>query len=150
MSDPLAIEQPADQPHGLLQPIEALAVTAPEVDAEGPVFELEPAAAQAQHGAAVADVIDSRRELRGQARVAERVRGDEQADLRAGGCCRECGERRPALELAVGRVALVAHQVVVDPEAVGAAPLSRDDGVPKARPVRPLDPERGPDSDRMG
>ena len=58
-------------------------------------------------------------------------------------------ERRPALELRIVAVALVGEQVIVDPEVVRAGVLGRDDGVPKRRPVGPLDPERGADPDRM-
>ena len=45
-------------------------------------------------------VVEGRRELRGQPRVAERVGGDEQAEPDAPGHRRERRERRPALELA--------------------------------------------------
>ena len=147
MADPLAGEQAADQADRLLQPVEPLAEAAPEVDPERLVLPFEPAATETQHGAAVAHVIDGRRELCGQARVPERVCCDEQADPGAAGRGRQRGERRPALELGVVRVALVAQEVVVDPEAVGTAPLRGDDGVAEARPVGPLYPEGGPDAD---
>ena len=51
-------------------------------------------------------------------------------------------ERRPALELVVDPVALVAQEVVVHPEVVEPGRLRVDDGVAQLRPARPLDPER--------
>ena len=112
-----------------------------EVDAEGVVLALEPAAAEAEDEPALRQVVDGRGELRGEARVAERVGGHEQAEadvLRQDGKGRQ---RRPALHLGVGRVALVGEEVIVDPEGVPAGTLRGQAGVAQVRPVRPVDPE---------
>ncbi len=145
---PLAVEQPPDQRHRLPEPVEPLAETGAEVDPEGVVLALEPAAADAQDRAAAADVVEGRRELGRQAGVAEGVGRDEQADPRPGGHGRDRGQRRPALELGVAPVALVGEQVVVEPEVVEAGGLGPDDGVAKLRPAGPLDPERRAEAHR--
>ena len=64
----LAIEQSADQPDRLVQPVEPLAEAAAEIDAERVVLPLEPAAAEAQDRPTARDVVERRRELGGQAR----------------------------------------------------------------------------------
>ena len=51
-------------------------------------------------------------------------------------------ERRPAVELRVGRVALVGQEVIVDPDRVPAGRLGGEAGVAQVRPARPVDPER--------
>ena len=68
------------EPDGLVEPIEALAEARPEVDPEGVVLAFEPAATEAEDEPALRQVVDGRGELCGQARVAERVGGDEQAE----------------------------------------------------------------------
>ena len=73
MRHPLAVEQPPDEPDGLFEPIESLPEAAPEIEPEGVVFALEPAAAEPEHRPPVRQVVDRRRELGGQARVAKRV-----------------------------------------------------------------------------
>ena len=143
MRDLLAGEQPLDQPDRLLQPVEPLAEARPEIEPECFVLALEPAAADAEDEPAVRKVIERRRQLRGEARVAERVRGDEQAELRRCRERREGGERRPALELGGAPVALVGEEVVVEPQAVEPGRLRREAGFAQLRPAGPLDPERG-------
>ena len=101
---------------------------------------LEPAAAEPEDRPAAADLVDGRRELRGQARVAERVRRDEEAEPGAARHRRDGRERRPALELRVAGVALVGQEVVVDPEVVRAArprPSARPRGATASRSAGP-------------
>ena len=76
-----------------------------EVDAVRVVLQLEPRAAETEDGAPAADVVERRRRLRHEPRVAERVRADEQAEPEAFGGHRPAGERRPALEDRLVRVA---------------------------------------------
>ena len=87
-------------------------------------------------------MVDGRGELRGQPRVPEGVRGDQQADPGARRDRGQRGEQRPALELAVGPVALVAQQVVVHPDGVEPDGLGVDHGIAQLGPGRPLHPER--------
>ena len=89
----LAVEQPADEPDRLVEPVEALPEPAAEIDAERVVLPLEPAAAEAEDRATARDVVERRGELRGQARVPERVGTDQQAESDA---FRERGDRRRA------------------------------------------------------
>ena len=51
--DRLAVEQPADDADGLVEPVEALAEARPEVDPERIVLALEPGAADAEDRPAV-------------------------------------------------------------------------------------------------
>src|SRR6185312_3911356 len=105
------------------EPIEALAEAGPEVEPERLVLAGEPAAADAQRQPASGEVIERHSELGGEPGVAERVRGDEQAEPGAGRERCEGRQGGPALQLRVVPVALVRQQVVVEPEAVEACPL---------------------------
>ena len=111
----LAIEQPPDQPDRLVQPVQALAEAAAEVDAEGVVLPFEPATTEPEDRPAARDVVERRRELGGQPGVAERVGGHEQAQPHPLGQGRERGQGRPALELGIRPVTLVGEEVIVDP-----------------------------------
>ncbi len=146
--DPLPVEQPPDQADRLVEPVEPLAEPRTEIDPERVVLALEPAATEPEDEAPVREMVDGRRELRGQARVPERVRADEQAEPDALGQDGERRERRPALELGVRRVALVRQQVVVHPEAVPAGALDGQARVAERRPVGAVDPERRPEPQR--
>ena len=79
----------------------------PEVEPERVVLALEPAAAEPRTARPPDTWSRVVGELGGQARVAEGVGADEQAEPDALGHGGERGERRPALELRVERVALV-------------------------------------------
>ena len=87
-------------------------------------------------------MVDGRRELGGQAGVAERVGRHEQPEPGAAGDRRHGRERRPALQLRVGRVALVGEQVVVQPDRIPAGRLGRKTGVAEGWPGRLVGPER--------
>ena len=141
MGDGLAVEEAPDEPDRLIEPIEPLAEAGPEVEPERLVLALEPAPAETEHEAPVREVVDGRRELGGQARVAEGVGGHQQAEPDLLGEHSEGGECRPALELRVGGVAFVGEQVVVDPERVPARALDGEAGVAQGRPARPVRPE---------
>ena len=80
MRDALAVDQSPDEPDRLVESIEPLAEPRAEVEPEGVVLALEPAAAQAEHEAAVREVVDGGSELRRQPRVAERVGADQQTE----------------------------------------------------------------------
>ena len=81
VAEPLAVEQPPHDPDGLVESIQPLPEAgAPVLDPERLVLALEPGAADAEHGPPVADVVEGRRELRRQPRVAERVRPDHQPE----------------------------------------------------------------------
>jgi hypothetical protein len=84
------------------------------------VLALEPAAAEAQDRPSVAEVIERGRQLRRQARAAEGVGADQEAQLHPRRQLRPGCQGQPALELRVGPVALVGEQVVVCPERVEA------------------------------
>src|SRR5206468_11271113 len=76
----LTREKPLDEADRLLEPVEPLAEAGPEVEPEGLVLAVEPAAADAQDEPPARHVIEGGRELRGQARIAERVGGDEEPE----------------------------------------------------------------------
>ena len=144
--DALAGEQPLDQTHRFLEPVEALAEAGPEIEPERVVLAPEPARADPEDEPAARDVVERRRELCGEARIAKRVRGDQQAQPGAGRQGRERGQRGPALELRVVPVALVGEEVIVEPEAVEARRLGRNGRVPERRPVGSLNPEGSTES----
>ncbi len=146
--DVLTVEQAPDQRHRLAQSVEPLAEPAAEIEPEGVVLALEPSSADAQHRPATRDVVDRGRDLRRQPRVAQRVRGDHQAKSGPGrdGC--RSGERRPALELGIGPVALVRQQVIVEPQVVETGRLGVQHPVAELRPADALDPERRPEPHR--
>ena len=58
----VAVEDAADDPDRLVEPVEPLAVALPEVDPVGDVLELEPRAAEPEDRAAAAHVVERRRE----------------------------------------------------------------------------------------
>ncbi len=141
--DELARKQSLDQVDRLLEPVEALAEAAAEVEPEGVVLTLEPRAADPEHEPAAREVVERRRHLRGESRVPERVRGDEVADPRASRQRGESSQRSPALELRIMPVALVGEEVIVQPEAVETRGLGGQAGVAEVGPARALDPEGG-------
>ncbi len=146
--DRLPVEQAADEHHGLVEAVEALAEPAAEVDPEPLVLALEPRAAEAEDRAAARQVVERRRELGGQARVAERVRGDHQPEGGSLGDLRPAGERGPALEDRSLRRPDDRVQVVPGPEARGARPVGEGGGVAQLGPARGLRPEQEADLDR--
>ena len=148
VGDLLAVEQPADQRHGLGQAVQPLAEAGPEVEAERGVLALEPARADTQDRPPARHVVHGGGHLGHEAGVAQGVRADHQAQP---GPRRDRGDGRqggPALELGVRPVGLVGEQVVVDPQVVEARCLRPQDGLAQGRPVRALDPERRPESHR--
>ena len=96
-------------------------------------------------------VVDRGRELGGQARVAERVGGDEQAEpgARTSTAATAASVVQPSSFASSGSPSSESRWSSTQ-RLVGAAALGGDDGVAKARPVRPLDPERGAEADRVG
>ena len=115
MRHAFAVQEPPDEPDRLFEPIEPRAEAGPEIEPEGVVFALEPAAAQTENEAPIRQVVDRRRELGCEARVAKGVGSHQKAepDTRCDHGDRRQG--RPALELRVGGIALVGEQVIVDP-----------------------------------
>jgi len=120
-----------------------------EVDAEAPVLELEPAGADAEVEASAAHVIERRRHLRGEARMAVRVTGHHRADAGAARRLGEGGDRRPRLEARPLRIDEDRVEVVEVPErvvtpAVGLPPQIQH-VAPRDRLLAGLDAE----ADRM-
>ena len=74
--DGLAVQEPADQRDGLAKPVQPFAEAGTEVEPERLVLAGEPAGAQAQDHPPAADVVERRRHLRRETRVAEGV-GDD-------------------------------------------------------------------------
>jgi hypothetical protein len=143
--DALPVEEPSQQHDRLVEAIEPFAESRAEVDAEGVVLALEPRPADAQHGPAVADVVEGRRELGGQAGVAERVGPDHQAQPNARGQRAEPGKGRPALEDRLFPRAEDRKQVIPCPDAVPVGVLGCQGSVPEGRPVGRLGPELEPE-----
>ena len=102
------------------------------------VVALEPARADAEDEAAVADVVDRARHVGEQVRVAVRVAGDEGADLRALRRLRERGQHRPALEVLAVRVAAQREEVIPRPQRLDAEPLGLEPGGAHVAPVAVL------------
>ena len=151
VGDPLAVQQAAQQHDRLVEPVEPLAeARSPRLEAERIVLPLEPGAADPQDRPTLRDVIEGRRELGGQPRVAEGVRADHQAERRPDGHRRQRTEGRPALEDRAlprpdDRVEVVPGPQAVEPDAVG--PLG---GVTDRRPRIGLRPEQRSDADVGG
>jgi hypothetical protein len=120
VSDPLSGEQAAEQPNRLVEAIEAIAEARSEVDPERLVLALEPAGPDPEDRPTARDVVERRRQLRRQPDVAERVRADQEADLDAVGQRSDGRKRGPTLQLAVGPVALIREEMVVDPDRIPA------------------------------
>ncbi len=141
MGHALAGEEPLDETDCFLEAVETLAETRPEIKPERLVLALVPAPADAEDEPSVREVVERRRQLRGQPGVAEGVRGDEQSEPRRRRERRDCRQARPALELGVAPVALVGEQVVVEPDRIEPRALGREGRIPQRRPVGALDPE---------
>src|SRR5439155_6651625 len=118
-----------------------------EVDAECLVLALEPGATDAQHRAAVRDVVERRRELRGQARVPERVRPDHESQPDARRDRGDAGEECPALEDRLLPGPLDREQVVPGPDRVPAGRLRRQRRLTDLWPGGLLGPQLQPESD---
>ena len=149
MAEPLTVEQSPDEHRRLVESVEPLAESGSEVDPERVVLALEPAPAEPEDRSTCRHVVDRRRQLGDESRVAERRGRHEQAEadtLRAG---RHRRERRPALELWVAPVTLVRQQVIVEPQRIPATSLDRSGGVAEAWPVGALDPEGRPEAHRL-
>ena len=129
MGDGLAIEQPPDQSDRFVEPVEPFTEAGAEVEAERVVLALEPAPAEAEDEPSARQVVERRRGLGGQARVAERVGGHQEAEPAPGGQDGEGGQGRPALQLRIAGIALVGQQVVVDPDRIPAGGFGRQAGI---------------------
>lgn len=141
--DSLAVEEASNEPDRFVQTIEPFAHARPEVETERVMLSFEPAAAHPQDRAPARHMVEGRRELCHEARIAKRVRTHEEAE--PGGLCHrgQCREHRPALELGGPPVTLVRHEVIVDPDRVKACHLRRHASIAECRPIGHLDPERG-------
>ena len=132
----------------LVEPVEPLAEAGPEVEPERVVLALEPAAAEAEDEPAAGQVVDRRGELGGQARVAERVGADEQAEPDALGDGRRARTASPSPR-AWGRSDRPRRPAGGRrPRANPSRPLGRQARVAKLGPARPVDPERRAEAHR--
>jgi hypothetical protein len=136
--DPLTVEQAAKQHDRLVEPIEAFTEPlSPCLEPEGIVLALEPRAPDPEDRPAAADLVEGRGELRGEPRVAERVRADHEPERWSGRDRRETCEGRPALEDRLLPRPDDRVQVVPGPEAVDAGLFGPErrvaDGLPRAR-----------------
>ena len=148
VAEPLPVEQPAQEHDRLVEPVEPLARAVEEVDAERVVLALEPRPADAEHGPAVRDVVEGRGDLGQQARVAERVGTDHQAEADPRRQRAERGQHAPALEQRLLPRPEDGHQVVPRPDRIPVGGLGRERGVAHARPVGLLAPELEPEAGR--
>ena len=143
----LAVEQAAHERDGLLELVQSLAHTRAEVDAERLVLALEPGAADAQDRAPVRDMVQRHRELRRDARVAERVRPDHEAQPDALRDRRNGRQEFPALEDGLLPRPLDGEQMVPGPDRVPACRLCCEGRVPELRPGGGLGPQLQPELD---
>ena len=136
----LAVEHAAHDADRLIQPAQALARRAAELDPERAVLGLEPGAADAQHRPAAADVVERGRHLGDERRVAERVGTDHEPDGGALGALGPGGQGQPALE----HRSLVGTddgiEVVPGPDRVEAEAVGPDAGLSQRGPVAVLVP----------
>ncbi len=146
--EPLPVEQAAQQHHRLIEPIQTLPETGPEIDAERIVLALEPGAADAQDGATARDVVQRRGELGGVTRVAERVGPDHQPEADTLGDRTETREDHPALERGLFPRPEDREQVVPGPDRIPAHVVGRDGRVAKPGPVGLLGPDLEPEPHR--
>ena len=142
---PLAVEQPADEPDRLVEPVEPLAEARSEVDPERVVLALEPAAAEAEDEPAVGQVVER-----------------SSRAWRSGPGCGTCWRRRGG-RAGPARSGRPAPPASPSPRAWGRSdrprrraggrrsraspsrPLDGQAGIAKIRPARPVDPERRPE-----
>src|SRR5439155_1108123 len=120
-----------------------------EVDAEVTVLALEPSGAEAQVEAAPAHVVQGRRHLGGDARMAVGVAAHHGADARPPGGLRERGDRRPALEARPLGVDEDRVEVVEVPERVVAPGVGLLPQREELRPLEALLPGLDAEADRM-
>lgn len=142
-----AVEQRPQRARGLVEPVEPLADAPPEVDASGPVLELEPGRTQAGDRAALADVVERRERLRDDERTAERDRPDEQPQPDA---LRDLRQRREGAVALPGRLLGLADDpvdVIPRPDMVVAELLRTDRPTLELGPRRLLVPQDDPEGD---
>jgi len=114
----VAVEQPPDDPDGLVEPLEPLAGAGLELDPVGLVLQAEPGAAKAEDRAAAADVVEGDRLLGDQGRVAEGVGGAERAEAHPARCTWPTPPASPPVE---DRLVGVAEEVGRDPASLRVA-----------------------------
>src|SRR5207249_4582671 len=139
----------ADDLEGLPEGLQA-AGNSLEVDAEVTVLALEPSGAEAQVEAAPAHVVQGRRHLGGDARMAVGVAAHHGADARPPGGLRERGERRPALEARPLGIDEDRVEVIEVPERVVAPGVGLLPEREELRPREALLPGLDAEADRMG
>src|SRR5262249_27220238 len=124
-----------------------LAEPGPEVDPVPLVLALEPGTTDAEDRPPAGEVVERRRELRGEPRVTEGVGADHEPEGRPLRHLRPPGEDRPALEDRALPRPTDAHQVVPGPQVRGAATLGAYGGIAEGRPAGRLGPQQEPDLD---
>ena len=148
VGDGLAVEQPADEPDGLVEAIDPLAEARPELEPEGVMLTLEPGRTDPQDRPAIAQVVERRRKFGGHPGVAKRVRTDHEAKacvLRERG---QGGQDGPALEHRLLPRTEDRVQMIPGPNRVPARSIGEDRRVSERWPVRGLGPELGAEADR--
>ena len=145
--DLLTGHQRAHDLESLLEPVETVAEAAPELEPEGGVLTLVPAAAQPEDGAAAADVVDGGDGLGHDGRIAEGVGTDEEPESDMRRHRGPGGQARIALEDGPVRIAHGRDEVVPGPEMVVAELVDPPRSGQVRRPVRVLGPQLDPESD---
>src|ERR1700722_15862783 len=97
------LKHPLDNLQGFVERLQA-SRNRFEVDSETTMFELEPSCAETEVETAIADVIERRRHLGRDARVAISVAVHHRANSRAFRLLAECGERGPSFHARAGGV----------------------------------------------
>src|SRR6478736_6521425 len=143
----LAVEHPAHDRKGLAEPAQPLREAAPELDPERLVLLLEPCRADAEDRPPTRDVVEGRRHLCGQGRLAEWVGPYHQPDPDVLGRLRPGSQRQPALERRAGGIALDGIQMIPRPEGVVAEPVGAAAGLEQLGPGRVLVPAQEAEPD---
>jgi len=147
VGDALPVEEAADDPDGLVQPVQPLPEAGSEVDPERLVLAGEPRPAEAEDRPSAAHVVEGGGQLRHVARRPERVGGRRGA--RPGRAT--CGRPRPSSpatpRTGAGPAARRSREVVPRPDGVEAGLLGGDGGAQEGRPVGRLAPQLGSETD---
>ena len=137
------------RPDGLVEPVQSLAEAGAEVDPEGIVLALEPAAARGRGPTRPSDrwssVVASLAVRPGWRNVlAATSRPSRTRSVRT---ARAASVVQPSSLASVGSPSSASRWSSIQSD-VPAGPLDRETGVAQVRPVRPIDPERRPEAHR--
>src|SRR3954470_9812482 len=137
-----AVENGADRGHCLVHPVKPLTGTPAEVDPVALMLVVEPRAAQSKDCATIRDVVQRRRELGDEARIAKRIGTDEEPEPDPCRRLRPRSERHPAFEDVLLGLAEDRVQVVPRPQVLVAELVNATGRALEAWPISALAPQK--------